>query len=581
MKGLETRMKSATKRLPPEHCMLSEFDIRPLGWLGLARSKHAASWMAFGCFLWAAGMLWLGDRLQVNAMALAVRATVQLGDHPAVEGGTQLVYGWLAGITHGPFLLLMGPLLIVMAHRFLLACGETLKEMSEAGRLRTTGANGRPWWEDMARRNRCCALPLFLFPIIIWLCLPVFQLRSIKRTGDGYPTTRRKLTLKGFGYRTDWTETGYVQSVNLAGWTNAFKAHPTAQRITAIRDLGVMRNLASALFEELDRVNQLTNRVIEPFMIYRAGKPFALRLEEAMESDVIAVTSAVVRPPFPPAKALGFAGYFREILVGRDVVLTDMSGRSEVKARKAYERWFKLFIVLTQLQIAAFFTFMAWLLFKIVFWLSQVYRMMPTGVDGDAKRKTLLFHPVLTDPSARYGLGALFRPYNLLVLVVAIGSSYGALNFPEGAGLSGITNAGGAGMGVSRVAHLVAVSVAIAGVLIGPLWLYPRRLRRWAETVRLRGLRQEMARVRKEKARKRLLEEEDTIRRQSTWPHGDQRFRLTIVIVLAVLLLPVGTEFRFLPGEITPLTHLPQVLRSACKDFAAGIYGLQKAENGE
>lgn len=336
------------------------------------------------------------------------------------------------------------------------------------------------------------------------------------------------------------------------------------------------------MFAQLDKANRLSDPALGPFLNYRAGQPISIRLDDAIRSNVVTVASTATWPPFRPARVLGFADHFSQVLMGRDLILMKENNQSLAEARERYTFWFKLFIILTQIQIALFFTFMVWLLFKIVFWLGQVYRMLPTGEEGGERvGSELEFKPILSDPAERYGLGALFRPYNLLVLVVAIGSSFSALHFPEGAGFSAINNADGAGMGATRVEHLVAVSAAILGVLIGPLWLYPRRLMKWAEATRLQRLRHELLKSEKDKHRKALLEEENTINSQSTWPHGDKRFRLTIAIVFAVLLLPVGTAFQFLPGEITPLTRLPQVLRTACKDFAANLYGIKKFENNE
>lgn len=572
--------------LPAEHCLLSEFDGPRLRWLRVARSKNAARWMALGCFLWAALMLWLGDRLQANAMGLGFQATTTLSDGTTITGSTKLIYGWMAQINEGLFYLVMGPVMILMTHRFLIACGQALRQLHGSGRLRVTGAADNSWSEEMARRSRCSAWTLWTFPLFLLICLNT-QLPSINRTMKGYPTARPEYVIEALGMKTNWVEIGYIQSLNFTRWTNDFQRTTVMSQVEALKQVGCLNGLAAGLFAELDRTNRLEDAALKPFLNYHAGKPQSLRLDLALLSSTnMTVSARAIWPEIKPTKWLPGKKFFEEVLKGRGVI-------TEGEQRERYVWWFKTFIILSQIQIAAFFTFMTWLLWKIVFWLVQVYRMLPqeqeataaTPPDADKERKkpAILFRPVVDDPGGRYGLGALFRPYNLLVLVVALGSSFSALHFPDGAGIRAITDAEGAGNGATRIGHLFAISAAITAVLIGPLWLYPARLRRWAEAGRLKTLHQELKPLtdKEGEQRKKLLEEESVILDQSTWPRGDNRFRFTIVIVFAVLLLPVGTAFEFLPGDITPFTRLPQVLRSACKDMAAHIYHVGQTEEDE
>lgn len=597
-----------------ERCLLSEFGNPCLCWTRLARSKKAITWLVMGTTLWAMAMMWLGDRLQANALGLAFEACVPSLQGP-VKATSHLLYGWMAQANEGPFYLLIGPILLLMSQRFALACSGALNELHESGRLKVMHGQGMNWWQEVERRNRWSVLPLLTLPLFVFICLNT-QLPSIARTAEHYPTTRPKMVFERLGMKTDWREVGYIQSVNFPVWVESFECADVNEKLDALEQLGFTKALAAALFAELDRKNALATPELHDYLDFADGKPKALRLVDAVKAGIVELKSNALWPAAGPARWLGGADFFQGVVKGR-------LGQPKSKERERYVWWFTLFIILTQLQIAMFFMFMTWLLWKIVFWLVLVYEMLPSKqrkqslpaqcrkpswlrlccgaswkrvrravqsnsvwkavkvvhralrnfVLGahDGRKARLVFEPVLKDPGGKYGLGALFRPYNLLVLVVALGSSFMALHFPDGEGMRALTDPDGAGTGATRAGHFFALSVAIGAVLVGPLLLYPAKLREWAERSRLFQLRRELRTADEAKACE-LMKEEAVITGQSTWPQGDARFRLTIFVVFAVLLLPVGTAFDFLPSQITPLTRMPQVVRASCKAMAEWLY---------
>ena len=161
-----------------------------------------------------------------------------------------------------------------------------------------------------------------------------------------------------------------------------------------------------------------------------------------------------------------------------------------------------------------------------------------------------------------------------MILIIALGAGYFALNLPDGDLYKAIAKAEGAGSGASRFFHVVAVGTAFFGVVLGPMFLIPAKLRRWVETNELDSLRCRISVSKAGKSRDELLNEEAVILGQTTWPRGDRNFQIALCIVIAILLLPVSTALDFLPGEVTPFMRLPQYLRAECKNLSARIYGL-------
>ena len=111
--------------------------------------------------------------------------------------------------------------------------------------------------------------------------------------------------------------------------------------------------------------------------------------------------------------------------------------------------------------------------------------------------------------------------------------------------------------------------------MFGPLWLFPERLAQWAKRERLGSLHRELATATHREQQAQLMEEEAQILAQSTWPRGDTLFKITVGIIIAILLLPLGSALDFLPGEAVSAVRLPQVIREKCREFVADCYHLE------
>ncbi len=557
---------------PPETCFLSEFDVPGLRWM--ARHPWRLATIVAG---WALLVLLLGDQVGANGMAIFYKASLATSSGEKVSASVADMYGHLSTANSGPYYLLIAPLLIILVHRFHMAAGRAFITLDERGILRTSGA---PWHKVVRRRNRWVGLAaLLLFPIILWGCFRT-QFDSLEASGAGLP-----LAPSGKENRPDTsqrlTNVGYVQSPNHQRWVDKFNSLASEEDklvVIEAQELSMSGPLARCLFDELDRRNLLNDPKLGPVLNFTGGKPASLRLRDAVAGarPLVTLSAENVWPKGPGVRLGKMSEYFQGLMDTRG---SDDAGRA------TYMGWFKAFIILDQIRIAALFTFMAWLLAKFVFYLVQLYRILPGGADA-GKGKEMFLKPWARDGQGRFGLGDLFTPYNLLVLCIGVGSFYFALNFPDGGGMKAITHGSGAGSGATRVVHLLTVGAAIACMLVGPLWAYPARLRKWLEATRLKPLRQRQAltrakfKTKPEEAEKEWMEitkEEEEILSQTTWPKGDRSFQLSMAVIFTVLLLPLGTASDLLPGGVAEYSRLPQYLREKCKAFAAKVYGLTPA----
>jgi hypothetical protein len=532
--------------------MLSEFDIPLLRWLRISRSKNAG-WYAALITIVVAGIITIfGHAVGANACGIEVSVTFPDEQGYPLHASRQFISGWLTMANSAPFYLFVAPILMIVTHRFLLSCGEALERLHAAGRMKTFGT--RSWNEVMARRNRWCLAPLCLFPFFLYICINT-QLASMDRVMKGYPTQKKK-----------WSEVGYVQSIALEGWCKAFnKLDKMDKKIAILSESRYLPDVELAMVRELEGRNARIKPELVRVVTFAAGHPTALNLNGVHDEVKKAIAELVIiqARALRPAKDswLGWKRYTR--------------GESHTW----FPIWFRVFVILGQIMIAIFFTFGVWLTWKILFWLIQVYRLLP-GQNGKAQAlgpKDLGFEPLLHDPTGRYGLSALFRPYDLLILSATIGASYLALKLPSGVSGSDITNAGGAGSGATALGHLIVISIVIVAVVSGPMIIFPNKLQGWARVKRLNQLAHELSMATNRKHQATLLEEEAIVMKQTTWPVGDTLFKVTMAILLAVLLLPLGSALQFLPGDAVSAIRLPQAMRDSCEEFFAKCYEL-KAE---
>lgn len=546
-----------------EHCFLSEFDLPVIRkWV----SSPVFPYMVAGVSLfWTLFVLVLGDWVGGNAMAILFKAEASMEDGGSpVTAILPLYFGHLSTANSAPFYLLVFPFLLILSIRFHTAAGSAFARLHQRGILKSD----TPWHQVVAKRNRWCGtLPILLFPIILCKCLDT-QLNSLAKGEAGLPPVPETFDSNAkLDYPVNYV--GFVQSPNHDKWVIDFNGLPCEWKLHVIDRNGALEQLEVKLAAELERQNRRISRYSE-VCDFKQGIPVAVRFRDAVGlrdegrgTEVLTFSAVNVWP-----KMRVFASDPGSLLKARD--------GTDAVARARYYFWYKFFVVADQIRVAVMFTFMAWLVAKFGFYLVQLFLMLP-GKSGLARGK-LRFVPWIRDSQGKFGMGELFRPYNLLVLVVAVGSSYLAVNLPDGAGLEAITHAVGAGSGISRVAHLVMVFAAIGFVLAGPLCLYPWKLGRWIDHFALNDLRTRYARA-GEAERLEISKVESEILSQTTWPRGDNYFRFTILLVFAILLLPLGSAYEFLPSSVSQYCRTPQLIRAECKRFAARIYELDLSGN--
>lgn len=98
-----SRKSAVPEALSPTYCLFSEFQTQVFRWLRVVPTGKNARRIALSCFMWAAAMLWLGDRLQANAVGLSFAVTAKLSNGVTTYITVDSIYGWMAQINEGPF----------------------------------------------------------------------------------------------------------------------------------------------------------------------------------------------------------------------------------------------------------------------------------------------------------------------------------------------------------------------------------------------------------------------------------------------------------------------------------------------
>ena len=364
--------------LPPNRSWFSEFDFGPFKYLGLKDS--AGCWLALFCGIWTFAVLLLGDLLGANAMGMQLRVDAPLSSGETATAIVSMTHGYLATVTAGPYYLLVGPLLLLLTHKFLRMAGEGFARCHVKGML-----DSHRWHSDVYRKNkRFRWIWYFAIPVSIVLCL-IFQLSSLERSSAGCPTRRPNGT---DGY---W-ELGYIQSPNHGRWAAGFNKMPGEKKILALDEQSRFPPLGDALFKELERANQVKDPWVVKSVEYTKGEATGFALREAFGSagsKIRISAKAVYAPAMLYPRGLWPGAYFRDLQETRNLP-PEREGE-----RAVYLRWFRFFAVLAQLQIAFFFCFSAWLVAKICVYFHTIYQMVPiSGV----RQRTRDFCPMREIP---------------------------------------------------------------------------------------------------------------------------------------------------------------------------------------
>jgi len=513
-----------------EKCLLSEFD-RP-GFRWIYNLKRPGLVMGLICFFWAVLTVIVGDKAKANGIALTVTATVT--SIPGLAGKWRQTFGYLAEPNFGFYFLFVAPFLTWLAFYFSLCAGRALSELKVKGVFcgGTDSSVSQSPLDYVSKRNHQLVpllfIPIISIPFCIWC-----QFSSMTAVSKGYSLTNGNV----------WN-LGHVQSPFLLNWLEFFNKSSSNElaRLAVLEKGNHTDDAANSVLAELISSASSTNSVITRFLAFKNIKdpPTAFKLADAVTNGVIKL-SADAR----------FAG-----------------GTGANNTSAARMRWFRIFVVMSQIQVGMLFALEFWVLGKIIFWLGLLYTLLPRA----NKTQSYKFKPLLTDPTKRFGLGGLFRPYNLIVLIVAMGSLYFALQLTEEEGVRAITTDPSSGSLLTRIMNLVVILTVICSVVVGPIFGFKLIMTDWTN-IRVARLNEEFARATTERQEE-IESELEKLAAQKTWPKGDFWFQVISVIAIAMLVAPFGSELPGLSPRFKQCMNIPAIIKKQTHVAVRNYYKL-------
>jgi hypothetical protein len=234
---------------------------------------------------------------------------------------------------------------------------------------------------------------------------------------------------------------------------------------------------------------------------------------------------------------------------------------------------------MSQVQVAMLFAFEFWILFKVIFWLALLWYLLPRNEEEqrfklDPQRGTAA-DPKLTDRDRSFGLSALFRPYDIVVFMIALGAFYYALQIPNQTGVRAMLVDPATGSLWTRLLHLFALLITISVMVIGPIVGFAVIMGRWQKR-RVKQLKEEEQRT-DERRKNEIPAEIDLVNAQTTWPKRDKLFWAALLTVV-VSVGPVVAQFAGVPENVRRFISVPGAIKYTVHTSVRKAYGLDNLD---
>jgi len=452
--------------------------------------------LAIALSVCAIGILILGHYANANAMRLTIEATISSDTGASVSERVYQDFGYLIEATHGLYYLVIAPIFVLLAARFIRFASEGLTSLQSKGRFIEMGNNST---HQLWALNRRVVRPLLL---------TVVPLSAL--IGIGLEVSR--LQKNNTGERNDL---GYMQAPYFDGWIEQFNDDKTSRE------------------KKLDTLFKL-----------KSGSALALAFEARMKDVQSSQWTNITEKHGDAVNRL------RAAVAGDGTPVSLRADRHlplYVRPAKWNSRPFLLFFIGVLLVEGCFHAFVAWMAIKVLLWLYVLYDALP----GSRRRHGRLI-PDCKDDSKYFGLASLNSGYNALVAMVLIGVTTGVLNFKSNSEKGTIV---GPGQGVAFAGQgliWVVALVTFVALVCGPLWFFGHKMK----SERARSLRELEAKAEslrsnitpKSKdavaAELRAIENDFTlVEGQVTWPKHNRMFIILLSLTTGAFLVPVVLWF--------------------------------------
>lgn len=447
-------------------------------------------------------------------------------------GEVSYTYGYLAMLNHGMYYLLVAPVFLLIAFKFLRAVETSFQSMI-GSRLLPTG-DSSSFSRHYARKNRSRFSVLSFLLISFWLIYyPAKDVGAHSRATKGEPPD-------SYGY----VEVPFVKSQkkNLDfGTTDTTYLSIPGKTLRSGVDHAVRSGLTSvptsipAGWHGLVRLNGgLTNASLPDISSYLlSGKDIQIDVAGALDRELVRLNVSVTGGPESPGA----------------------------------QRMYWVFLSGVWIMEGLFSAFVCWLVLKVVFWIKDLFDLLPPSREGSK----FLIKPVLNDKSGRFGLQELHNPYNAGMLLIVLGGLVLSFSYISKTALSNPTP-GNLIYYQGTLLIFVAVVVSLITYLWGPVYLFDRRLKVVKEGALARLDREAVRLTSKGDDLSDLLEQKTTVRSQTTWPRNDGRFNKLMWLSIGFVILPWALMLGVFSSELEEHLSVLRWAESTMQWVCNGLY---------
>jgi hypothetical protein len=490
-------------------------------------------------------MITLGHLAFSNVICLRFSPSMTTADGVSqelnsVNNSVNYCCGYLVEMSHGFTFLFLAPSFVVLGWLFLKHIAEAVKEFTEGVPQRLTGGTGSVS-EAIRRANRRLFRPLVLL-------LPLgFVLGGAVEETSSYLANRN-------GKRDDL---GYIQTPFLPEWKRDFETCPPVECLEKL-PTPVLKDVLTSLGSAFHNTSATNLSNWRNCVKVLSAPPGPEQIQQALRYGEMDKNYTV---------DLRHAAANHLIQFGVKIQSPVPTGN------RIY--WHYAFAASVVLFEGLFHGFLAWIILKIGFWITLVYRWLPAN---DAQREHFVLR--FNDKEFKYGLPELYAPYNLFTALLTTGALALALNWISNAEKHTSSLGTMDPQFVGQMIIVLAVSVAMGMLVFGPMFLFQLRLRATTRKY-VSELREELKACASEHpvgtARDECIEKiEERIKTalgQRTWPKGDPVFKRLVLATSVLFLLPILLKLPVVPEKAEKAASAIQYAKEGVLRIACLAYG--------
>lgn len=455
----------------------------------------------------------------INSVAIDATLNVPAGDVAFIplKATVKHVYGYFGELNHGIFYVLVAPAFVFLSLNFCRSVGDLMADMATSGlllqpkptylveKLRTS-----PW----QKLTRWAFIPLLVAPIFWNSHVEYGSRKTLREVGDETYKQLRENEQKNIR----WRAIGYVQIDFLDEWIAFFNEKAMAwkprpwdfpkSRAEEIDGYIFGEGIRTNLGEQLDGLSKTSDVDLRHFFAQSA-----LKFDEAQK--------LVISP-----EGLRW-------LESQKLLTFHARNRGGFVQYGGLEKLLhQVFLCFTLTLEGAFHGYAFWMAVKLITFFIVLRDLIPDRGD-----KRLSVCPFLYDPERRFGLDSLFRCYNQIAVLLALGASFlilVSMNAIESQSVSHPFHL----FGLLNAAGLAVVFIALLTLVLGPFIFASSALKKQQrEEIEKLNLQLNQLRARDADTTE-IYNKVRIVKSQTTWPRTDAAFLTALGICLVALAFP-------------------------------------------